>query len=306
MVYHEERKRNETIFNYLIFNQRVNKNKWIKKAKYIGKGKLDKNKIQKEKRIFEKELILDREYFFLNKEQVKKIEDFKSLYNNKINSLKKEEYSKFKKAFFTELTYDSNAIEGSTFNLQETSLVLNDNLAPRGKSLREIYEIKNHSEVLNFLDNYKGEFNEIFILKLHSIILKNISNRFAGNYRKTNIKVAGSDFKFPSYEKVPQLMKNLIYEYNKKKKKLHSFELAAFISSKFVTIHPFTDGNGRVSRLILNFILRKNNYPWINIYFKQREEYLNAIRKANDKNYSEITNFLLNVLEENLKDFGFI
>jgi len=74
---------------------------------------------------------------------------------------------------------------------------------------------------------------------------------------------------------------------------------------KFVTIHPFVDGNGRVSRLIMNFLLQKKEYPWINIYRKRREKYLKAVRKANDEDYFLIIHSLIETLKENLKDFGF-
>lgn len=305
MVYYEKRKTNGKILNYLVFNERVG-SKWIKKSKFIGFGKISKKRILQMKKDFEKQLIIDKHYEFLAKNQVQEIETFREIYNAKIKSFAKEDFSQFKKSFFTELTYNSNAIEGNSLSLQETSLVINDNLAPEGKSLREIYEAKNHALALQFLEDYKGSLTEDLILKLHSMILKNISNRFGGIYRKTSVRVAGSDFKFPTPEKVPQLVKNLIYWYNKNKKKYHPFELAILISMKFVSIHPFVDGNGRVSRLIMNFLLNKNSYPWLNIYDKQREKYLKAVRKANDEHYSFIFPFSINTLKQNLKEFGFL
>jgi Fic family protein len=87
---------------------------------------------------------------------------------------------------------------------------------------------------------------------------------------------------------------------------MHIFELAVLFSMKFVSIHPFVDGNGRMSRLLMNFILKKNNYPWINIYTKQREDYLKAVRQANDENYKSILEFCIKNLRENLKSFGII
>jgi len=190
-------------------------------------------------------------------------------------------------------------------SLQETSLVLNEGISPEGKTLREIYEAKNHAKALEFIKNYKGEVNELFILKIHSIVLKDISERFAGRYRENPIMVAGSDFRFPSPEKIPQLIRNLLYWYDKNKRKMHALELAAIFSMKFVSIHPFVDGNGRVSRLLMNFILQKKKYPWINIYNKQRQKYLNAVRESNDEHYEIILNFLIEILKENMKDFGF-
>ena len=305
MVYYEIRKINGKKLHYLVYNMRK-EGKWVKKAKLIGKGDIDKNKIVLEKREFEMGIIENKKYEYLSRLDVKKIENFKEIYNKKINGMKKEEYEKFQKSFFTELTYNSNAIEGSSLSLQETSLVVNDGIVPEGKTLREVYEARNHIRALEFLNEYKGDLNEIFILKLHSIILKDIGGRFAGRYRETQVRIFGSDVKFPISMKVPQLMKNLIYWYKKNKNKYHQFELAVLMSMKLVNIHPFVDGNGRVSRLVMNFLLNKKNYPWINIYNKKRQKYLEAVRKANDEEYSLIFPLLIDTLEENLKDFGIL
>ena len=87
---------------------------------------------------------------------------------------------------------------------------------------------------------------------------------------------------------------------------MHPFEIAILFSTKFVSIHPFIDGNGRASRLIMNFLLKKKSYPWINIYMKQRTDYLKAIRQANDENYKLILEFCINTLKENLESFNIL
>ena len=82
--------------------------------------------------------------------------------------------------------------------------------------------------------------------------------------------------------------------------------MAVIFSARLVTIHPFIDGNGRVSRLVMNFLLKKKGYPWINVYNKQRAEYLSFIRKANDEDYLLILEFMIKTLEENLRDFKIV
>ncbi len=305
MIYYEIRKIKGKKLHYLVYNIRKGE-RWVKKAKLIGKGHIDKSKIALEKNKFEKEIIENKKYEYLSKPEIKKIEYFKEIYNKKIRGMKKEEYEIFQKSFFTELTYNSNAIEGNSLSLQETSLVVNEGMAPEGKTLREIYEARNHVKALEFLKAYKGDLNEEFILRLHSMMLSDIGGRFAGKYRETQVRIFGSDVKFPISMKVPQLMKNFIYWYKKNKNKYHQFELAILMSMKLVSIHPFVDGNGRVSRLVMNFLLNKRNYPWVNIYNKKRQKYLEAVRKANDENYSLIFPLLLDTLEENLKDFGIL
>ena len=299
MVYHEKRKINSKVLNYLVYNKRVD-GKFKKISKFIGNGKLSKQRVAKFKKEFENELKISINSENLTKEQFLEIENLKEIYYNKI---KKFDKNNFNEAFFTELTYDSNAIEGSTLSLSDTSLIINEGIVPKGKTLREINEAKNHLEAIKFIKNYKGDLNEILILKLHKIILNNIFPRFAGVYRNKNVRIRGSDVKLPSHEKVPQLIKNLIYWYKKNKSSLHAFELSIIFSIKFVTIHPFIDGNGRVSRLLMNLLLGKFGYPWINIRFKNRKEYLEAVREGNYKKYKKIIRFAIQQLKENIEDF---
>lgn len=302
MVYHEIREVNGNKQNYLVFNNREN-GKWVKKSKFIGSGNISKDKLDKLKKEFELEILCNMASENISKEQILEIETLKRVYNRKIKLLSKEEFELFENTFFTELTYDSNAIEGSSLSLEDTNLILNEGIVPKGKTLREINEAKNHREAIKFIESYKGDLTELFILKLHSIILKDISERFAGRYRENPVRIFGSDVKFPDLEKVPQLVKNLTYWYKLNKSRMHPFELAVLFSMKLVSIHPFVDGNGRISRLIMNFLLKKKGYPWINIYMKQRAEYLKAVRNANDEQYKQIVNFCIKSLKENLDSF---
>lgn len=303
MVYHEIREVNGNKQNYLVFNSRE-KGKWIKKSKFIGNGSISKEKLEELKKEFELEILCNLASENLSREQILEIEKLKQVYNKKIKLLSKEEFDIFENTFFTELTYDSNAIEGSSLSLEDTNLIVNESLVPEGKTLREVNEAKNHMRAIKFLESYNGDLTELFILKLHSIILNDISENFAGRYRENPVRIFKSDVSFPDYQKVPQLVKNLVYWYKLNKSKLHPFELAVVFSMKLVSIHPFVDGNGRISRLIMNFLLKKKNYPWINIYMKQRSEYLKAVRKANDEQYKPILEFSIKSLKENLDSFG--
>ncbi|MBU3907394.1 MAG: Fic family protein [Nanoarchaeota archaeon] len=305
MVYHEIRNVNGKKQNYLVFVKREN-GKMIKKSKFIGTGNISKQEMDKLKKEFKIEVISSINSENMTKEQLLEIENLKQAYNEKINSLSKEEFEEFENTFFTELTYDSNAIEGSSLSLEDTNLILNEGLSPRGKTLREINEAKNHKLAINFINSYKGDLDELFILKLHSLILKEISEKFAGRYRETSVRIFKSDTHFPDASKVPQLIKNLVYWYKINKNKKHPFEMAILFSAKFVSIHPFIDGNGRTSRLIMNFLLKKKRYPWINIYMKRRESYLKAVRQANEEKYKPILEFCINILKENLESFDIL
>src|SRR3989344_5314434 len=186
MVYHEIRKVNGNKQNYLVFNSREN-GKWVKKSKFIGTGGISKKEIERFREEFKIEIMGEKVSENLSMEQILEIEKLKKIYHEKINSLSKEEFEIFENTFFTELTYDSNAIEGSSLSLEDTNLILNEKLVPEGKTLREINEAKNHLEAIKFLGSYKGDLNELFILRLHAIILKDISGRFAGRYRENPV-----------------------------------------------------------------------------------------------------------------------
>lgn len=305
MVYHEIREINGKKQNYLVFTKRED-DKIAKKSKFIGYGDIDQKEIEKLKAEFELEIKTNIQSENLGKEEFLEVEKLRQKYNEKLSSLDKEELEQFKNTFFTELTYNSNAIEGSSLSLEDTELILNEGIVPKGKTLREINEVKNHKEAINFINSYVGDLDELFILKLHAIILNDISEKFAGRYRENPVRIFGSNVSFPDYKKVPQLVKNLVYWYKLNKNRMHIFELAVIFSMKFVSIHPFVDGNGRVSRLLMNFILKKNNYPWINIYTKQREDYLKAVRQANDDKYKPILEFCIKSLKENLESFEIV
>lgn len=302
MVYHEVRDIEGRKQNYLVYNSRANGG-WTKKSKFIGYGNISKEEMEKKKEEFEIELAGETLSVYLTKEQKIEIENLRRIYNQITKSLSREEFEKFENTYFTELTYNSNAIEGSSLSLEDTNLIVNEGLVPEGKTLREVHEVRNHMQAIKFLRSYEKDIDEIFILKLHGIVLKDISERFAGRYRENKVRIFGSDVSFPDAEKVPQRTKNLVYWYDQNKRKLHPFEMAIVFSMKFVSIHPFVDGNGRMSRLLMNYLLQRNKYPWINIYNKQRASYLKAVRKANDEEYISIIDFCIKTLKENLESF---
>ena len=215
MVYHEVRKLKGKLYNYLIYNIRDGK-KWKKASRYIGEGAFPKSTIKKEIEKFKIEL---KKAEYLSKEQVLEIENIRKKFDSYLRKSGKIGIEKFDEWFFTELTYNSNAIEGNTLSLEDTSLIINENIAPKGASLREIYEAKNHKEAIEFLKGYKGELNERLILKIHSFILKNIADSFAGKYRRTEVRIRGTEFKPPYADAVPLLVTELVKWYKENKKK---------------------------------------------------------------------------------------
>lgn len=179
-------------------------------------------------------------------------------------------------------TYNSNAIEGNTLTLQETKVAL-EGITIGGKLLREHFEVINHKEAILFIEELakKDEsLSEYSIKQIHSLILKNIDDANKGSYRKTNVIISGAEHKPPQSFEVASCMENFIKEYEEKKNTLHPIELASWVHIEFVGIHPFIDGNGRTSRLLMNLELIKAGYPPVVISVEDRLEYYKALDTA--------------------------
>lgn len=194
----------------------------------------------------------------------------------------------------TELTYTSNAIEGNTLSRLETASIIEKNLTVEGKTIQEHLEAVNHArawELVNAMAREKRKITEHDILSIHQLILRNIDDANAGKYRTVSVRIAGSRAIMPNPLKVPDLMANFIEWLNKRIYE-NPVEIAAEAHFKFVSIHPFTDGNGRVGRLVMNLILLKNNYPPAIIRKEDRTAYINSLEKGQTtgklNNYFEI------------------
>lgn len=160
-------------------------------------------------------------------------------------------------------TYHSNAIEGNTLTLLETKVVL-EGITVGGKALREHFEAINHRDAILYVEDIikKNEpFSEWQIRNIHQLILKNIDDENAGRYRQQNVLISGATTNPPDYTLLNDKMAQFIDWYNTEAHKIHPLERAAKVHADFVGIHPFIDGNGRTSRLLMNLELLKAGYP---------------------------------------------
>ena len=181
-----------------------------------------------------------------------------------------------------EWTYHSNAIEGNTLTLAETKVVL-EGITVGGKTLREHLEVINHWEAIVYIEEIvrKNEpLSEWQIRNIHRLVLSKIDDDNAGVYRKENVRIAGAKHIPPNFYELAGEMQGLMAWYDGEGSTLHPVERAALLSSKFVNIHPFIDGNGRTSRLLLNLELMKYGYPPIVIRKESRFQYYEALDKA--------------------------
>ena len=179
-------------------------------------------------------------------------------------------------------TYHSNAIEGNTLTLQETKVVL-EGITIGGRSMREHLEAINHREAIRFLETLVsdgGPLREADIKNLHALILRGIDDANAGIYRNVNVRISGARHLPPDFLHVPEEMAAFGEWCADEAMALHPVERAARVHSDFVKIHPFVDGNGRTSRLLMNLELLKAGFPPVVLPVERRLEYYEALDRA--------------------------
>jgi Fic family protein len=294
MVYTEIKEKNGRKYYYRVVSQRKGKNVG-KKRIYMGVD-LDK------KTLSEKEISADKELMLLSTLLVEKEEKELEKIRKEYLKLPKETRENRYESFISLFTYDSTNIEGNTLTLQETSQLLFENITPR-KSLREINESINHKKAFDFLMEYKKDISRDFILKLHEFVVKETLKpelkKQIGKYRTLQVYIRGVDWLPPKPEEVPREMASLLSWYKKNKKKIHPLILSAYFHSAFETIHPFVDGNGRVGRLLMNFILHNNKFPMINVPHRKKHIYYKTLELSQVRgDLRPLAKFLFDLLKE--------
>ena len=204
--------------------------------------------------------------------------------------------------FILKLTYHSNSIEGSTLTEPDTAAILFDNVALPNKNLIEQLEAKNHQTALNYLFDRvtkKEKINEDLVLKLHSILMNGIRPD-AGVYRDHAVRITGVNLPTANYASVPKLTSEIMTRAALKTKDI--IALSASVHSKFEQIHPFSDGNGRVGRLLMNAMLLSANLAPAIIRNEQKQLYYTYLYKAQTKeDNSQLEGFLCEAVTDGFK-----
>lgn len=234
-----------------------------------------------------------------------RIKSKKIQYEQNKHKISRIALSSYEKDFELNFTHNSTAIEGNTLTLIETKVVLEDGISIGGKSLREIYEVVNHKKAYDYAKKCIAEnkrLNENTVKDIHSILMDNIM--VGGIYRNEEVRISGAGFTPPSGNEMYVQIKEFYEILKNKDKELNPIELAAWSHAEFVRIHPFIDGNGRTSRLIMNYQLMINGYLPISISKEDRLNYYNALESyATTCNLSYFTDFIAKLEEFQLDDF---
>ncbi len=228
---------------------------------------------------------------------------------DKLRPLSQSQVKNLKKVYDLQLTYNSNAIEGSTLTYSETKLILNEGITIGGKSMNEHLETINHQEAISFIEDLaKSDAQKVTLVdikNIHQLILKGIDNKNAGRYRTQNVGVVKSDggiHNFTEPLKIEEKMNEFIAW-------LHAqtieepILLATLVHLKFVSIHPFIDGNGRTARLLMNLVLLQNGYPQAIIKVSNRAEYIQSVetyQQSSDHAYTDFYKVVLQSVNDSL------
>ena len=212
--------------------------------------------------------------------------------------------------FHTAFTHESNRIEGNTLTLSETHMIVNEGITIGGKSMREHLEVINHKEAIDLIHDFvknKVQLNSFYLKQIHQLVLKGIDKQNAGVYRSVPVRISGSAHVPPEPYRIEKMMEDYFLFYEMHKNEIHPVILAAEMHERLVSIHPFIDGNGRTSRLVMNLILLQNGYTLVNLkgdldkkikYFKALENV--QVNHDNESFHALIIEHAIESLEEHI------
>jgi len=297
-MYIEKRRFAGNVKYYLVHSYRKEK-KVNKLRKYLGQN-LSKEELEKAKNTAKKHILillkeLNTEVFLftLTKKQIEKLNNYKI----RIIHFDNKDWEKFTEEF----VYNTNAIEGSTVGREEVPEILHKQKA----SGAEESETKGVAKAVGYIKNAKEDLSIELIKYLHKICFRG-SKSFAGKLRSVEVAIRNSKGEI-LHQGIPSsqlqlALKDMMSWYKENKTKFKPLVLAAIIHNQFEYIHPFQDGNGRVGRLLLNFILLKNKYPPINIFLEDRAEYYRTLQEYQKKqNLKPTVEFLVEQYKKTLK-----
>lgn len=285
-----KRKIRKEEYYYLEHSFKLN-GKVKKKELYLGKN-IPKN-IDKLKSDFLNEIYYEKWF--------KQLDKIKKKFSKEFSQMPRVAREKYIENFMIKFTYNSNRIEGSKITLRETARLLEDGVTPVNKPLNDVKEAESHKDVFFHMLKYKKELNFEEVLYWHKLLFSESEKEIAGIIRKHSVAVAGSKAQFPYPAELDFLLREFFKWYNENKNKIHPVKLAALVHLKFVSVHPFSDGNGRISRLMMNFVLNKHKFPMLDISYSNRANYYTALERSQVKHLDDI--FLKHIIKRYLKDY---
>jgi len=194
-------------------------------------------------------------------------------YDKEVRAYPAAEREKALEDFIVHFIYDSSKIEGSSLTYKDTEGLFLHGISPRNKPINDVQEAEGYRKAFYAMAAHKGSLTPEKIKAWHKMIFEASVLSIAGKLRKHKIMVTGSRVSFPHPESLPTMLKDFFRWYRQNRNRYNPVEFSAQIHLKFVTVHPFSDGNGRISRLLANHVLLHAGYPLFNIKFGDRMVY---------------------------------
>ena len=228
------------------------------------------------------------------------------LYKKQIDKLRPfegEVLEQIKAYYKIGLTWSSNALEGNTYTESETKVLLEDGLTVGGKPLKDTFEVLGHGKAYNFMFTLLNnkEITEEHIITMHRLFYNDIEPEYAGRYRDMNVIITGSNYSVTDFNNIHDEMNRLIMWIKEDRQHYHPVEFATLLHKRFVFMHPFKDGNGRVARLLMNTVLIQDGYMLVIIPPILRNEYISLLEKAH-KNDKQFIEFIAERVKESQKE----
>lgn len=296
MAFIEKQRHGKHDYYYLVKSIRAPGNRVAKVRISLGRKVPERGKLTEYFLALEKKAAGAREYgpSLLSRGTVERLDDLMA----SVAVFNRTPTEVLPKDFLVRFTYNTNAIEGNPMTLRQTALVLVDGISPQGVRTEDVIETFNAKDAWDFVKAYKGVLDDRFICRVQREITKNTSCRIQGGYRDSEVGITGSDWRPPRSLQVPGLLQEVFKDFIAKRKSIHPIELAAWLHNRTVQIHPFTDGNGRTARLLMNWILVRNRFPPVIIEVRNKEEYYKAIESADRGDAKPFADFLARQLLE--------
>jgi Fic family protein len=210
----------------------------------------------------------------------REFESIRDGYAAHLRSLPEDALEKEQEQFVVEFTYDTNRIEGSTLTFRETADLLTDGVSPRSKPMRDIREAQLHAGLLRRLMAHPEPIDTDHLLAWHKYVFSETKPTIAGRIRDFDVRIGRSRHVPPPALEVRPMLLELLRRTRRGFKVTNPVERAATFHFEFESVHPFGDGNGRIGRLAMNMLLRRDGFPMVNIQYGKRSGYYHALERA--------------------------
>lgn len=290
MVYLIKANRGAKTYYYLAENARVGRGRRKLLKKYLGSAKPGAKQLAALTDQFQAEIEVKKHaltgYHYLLPDEIKHIDKTNNGFLERYRQLNPTEREQFDQNFVNVFVYNSNSIAGSTLTAREVRLLLEENIAPN-KDLEDVLEARNAQKTLALVKATKTPFDLGLLCQLHETYFKDTKPFIAGKLKTKDNFVRGARFQTTKPAYILTDLKLYFSDYARLAKELHPLELAAWAHWKFEKIHPFQDGNGRIGRLVMNYVLFRHGYQMIDIKTREKQRYFKALAACDRNNAGE-------------------